>query len=86
MSLDIQSKFLRYSPRDGRTINNKFYLFQRLHLDPWLLLFISITSFLGLITLYNFEWHLVSFFEFWFTPLQFLIGFYGFWVRVRIVM
>ena len=53
MSLDIQSKFLRYSPRDGRTINNKFYLFQRLHLDPWLLLFISITSFLGLITLYS---------------------------------
>ena len=28
---------------------------------------------------------LKKFFEFWFTPLQFLIGFYGFWVRVRIV-
>ena len=53
MSQDIQSKFLRQSPRDGIRISNDFTFFQRLHLDPWLLLFISLTSLLGFITLYS---------------------------------
>jgi rod shape determining protein RodA len=53
MSQDIQSKFLRHSPRDGRRISNEYFFFQRLHIDPWLLLFISVTSILGLITLYS---------------------------------
>ncbi|OTG87588.1 rod shape-determining protein RodA [Acinetobacter sp. ANC 4558] len=53
MSTDIQSKFLRYSPRDGLKISNEFRFFQRFHIDPWLLLYISATSLLGFITLYS---------------------------------
>ncbi len=50
---DIQSKFLRQSPRDGLSIKPDHGFFMRLHLDPWLCLFIALTAVLGLITLYS---------------------------------
>lgn len=53
MSSDIQTKFLRYAPRDGlgKSPNNNF--FRRLHLDPWLLLYIFLIAVLGCLTLYS---------------------------------
>ena len=53
MSSDIQHKFLRYSPRDGLNISQKESFLQRIHLDPWLSLFIFLTALLGLTTLYS---------------------------------
>ena len=50
---DIQLKFLRHSPRDGLSIKNEHHFFTRIHLDPWLCLFILLTACLGLMTLYS---------------------------------
>ena len=53
MSSNIQNKFLRYSPRDGLNQNQRYSFFNRLHLDPWLCLFISLIALLGFFTLYS---------------------------------
>lgn len=53
MSLNIQHKFLRHSPRNGLYDAQKNSFFNRLHLDPWLCLFISLTAILGFFTLYS---------------------------------
>lgn len=50
---DIQLKFLRHSPRDGLNIKNEYHFFTRIHLDPWLCLYILLTASLGLMTLYS---------------------------------
>lgn len=53
MPLNIQQKFLRHSPRNGLYDPQKNSFFNRLHLDPWLFLFISLTAILGFFTLYS---------------------------------
>ncbi|WOE31674.1 MULTISPECIES: rod shape-determining protein RodA [unclassified Acinetobacter] len=53
MSSGIQNKFLRYAPRDGLGDPPHNNFFQRLHLDPWLLFYISLIAILGCITLYS---------------------------------
>ena len=53
MSSGIQYKFLRHAPRNGLHNTPKVNLFQKLHLDAWLCLYISLTAFLGLVTLYS---------------------------------
>ncbi len=53
MSSNIQRKFLRRSPRNGLHDSKNNSFFNRLHLDPWLCLFISLTALLGFITLYS---------------------------------
>lgn len=46
-------KFLRQAPRGGFNNGNKTSFWQRLHLDPWLLLFILLNISLGIIVLYS---------------------------------
>ena len=53
MSSGIQYKFLRQAPRNGLHNAPKVNFFQKLHLDTWLCLYISLTAFLGLVTLYS---------------------------------
>lgn len=46
-------KFLRQAPRDGFTTSHQPSFWHRLHLDPWLLLFLIINAGLGIVVLYS---------------------------------
>ena len=48
-----QYRFLRRSLRDGRSLNEQTSRWDKLHLDPWLLLFLIINAFLGLMMVYS---------------------------------
>jgi rod shape determining protein RodA len=69
-----QSKFLRHAPRDGLSttlLPSKWY---KLHLDPWLCLYLLLTALLGLTVLYSAseqDWSLVSK-----QAISFAIGFF----------
>lgn len=49
----IQSKFLRQAPRDGLSTAMKPSRWQKIHLDPWLSLFLFLNACLGLFVLYS---------------------------------
>lgn len=53
MPPNSQYKFLRQSPRDGLSTANIPSLWHRLHIDPWLCLFIFLNAILGLTALYS---------------------------------
>lgn len=53
MSSPPQYKFLRHAPRDGLSTRMLPSKWQRLHIDPWLSLFIFLNSLLGLTALYS---------------------------------
>lgn len=48
-----QYKFLRQSPRDGLSTAMQPSRWQRLHIDPWLCLFLILNALLGLTVLYS---------------------------------
>ena len=48
-----QYRFLRRSLRDGRSLNEQTSRWDKLHLDPWLLLFLVINAALGLMMVYS---------------------------------
>ena len=48
-----QYRFLRRSLRDGRSLNEQTSRWDKLHLVPWLLLFLIINAFLGLMMVYS---------------------------------
>ena len=53
MSPNSQYKFLRQSPRDGLSTRSSISRWQRLHIDPWLSLFLILNAILGLVVLYS---------------------------------
>ena len=53
MSSPLQYKFLRHAPRDGLSTRMLPSKWQRLHIDPWLSLFIFLNGLLGLTALYK---------------------------------
>lgn len=53
MSPSSQYKFLRQAPRDGLSTAMQPSRWQRLHIDPWLCLFLFLNALLGLIVLYS---------------------------------
>lgn len=53
MSPSSQYKFLRQSPRDGLSTALQPSRFQKLHIDPWLCLFLFLNACLGLTVLYS---------------------------------
>lgn len=53
MSPNSQYKFLRQAPRDGLSTKTLPTRWQRLHIDPWLCLFLLLNALLGLIVLYS---------------------------------
>ncbi|MFC2994718.1 rod shape-determining protein RodA [Acinetobacter sichuanensis] len=53
MSPNSQYKFLRQSPRDGLSTRSSISRWQRLHIDPWLSLFLILNAILGLGVLYS---------------------------------
>lgn len=58
-----QSKFLRHAPRDGLSTTLLPSKWHKLHLDPWLCLYLLLTALLGLTVLYSAseqDWSLVS--------------------------
>lgn len=48
-----QSRFLRYSLRDGLHLKNNSSYWHKLHLDPWLLSLLILNAILGLIVVYS---------------------------------
>ncbi|MFW1939369.1 rod shape-determining protein RodA [Acinetobacter junii] len=48
-----QSRFLRYSIRDGLHLKNNSLYWHKLHLDPWLLSLLILNAILGLIVVYS---------------------------------
>ena len=48
-----QYKFLRHALRDGRSFNSKSSFWDRVHLDPWLLLLLVLNALFGLIIVYS---------------------------------
>ena len=48
-----QYRFLRQSLRDGRSIKHNSSRWAKLHLDPWLLCFLMLNAFLGLLVVYS---------------------------------
>lgn len=48
-----QSRFLRYSIRDGLHLKNNSSYWHKLHLDPWLLSLLILNAILGLIIVYS---------------------------------
>lgn len=48
-----QSRFLRYSIRDGLHLKNNASYWHKLHLDPWLLSLLILNAILGLIVVYS---------------------------------
>lgn len=69
-----QSKFLRHAPRDGLSTTLLPSKWHKLHLDPWLCLYLLLTAFLGLTVLYSAseqDWSLVSK-----QAISFAIGFF----------
>ena len=53
MLQDSQYKFLRQAPRDGLSTAMLPSKWQRLHIDPWLCLFLLLNALLGLTILYS---------------------------------
>lgn len=53
MAPSSQYKFLRQAPRDGLSTAMQPSRWQRLHIDPWLCLFLFLNACLGLIVLYS---------------------------------
>ncbi|MCX0333526.1 rod shape-determining protein RodA [Acinetobacter radioresistens] len=53
MSPSSQYKFLRQAPRDGLSTAMQPSRWQRLHIDPWLCLFLFLNALLGLTVLYS---------------------------------
>ena len=53
MSPNSQYKFLRQAPRDGLSTADLPSRWQRMHIDPWLCLFLLINAMLGLTALYS---------------------------------
>ena len=53
MAPSSQYKFLRQSPRDGLSTAMQPSRWQKLHIDPWLYLFIFLNAILGLTVLYS---------------------------------
>ncbi|MDQ8937202.1 rod shape-determining protein RodA [Acinetobacter rudis] len=53
MSPSSQYKFLRQAPRDGLSTSMQPTRWQRLHIDPWLCLFLILNAALGLTVLYS---------------------------------
>ncbi|NHC02435.1 rod shape-determining protein RodA [Acinetobacter sp. 187] len=53
MSPNSQYKFLRQAPRDGLSTADQPSRWHRLHIDPWLCLFLIINAILGLTALYS---------------------------------
>lgn len=53
MSPSSQYKFLRQAPRDGLSTAMQPSRWQRLHIDPWLCLFLFLNTLLGLTVLYS---------------------------------
>ncbi|OTG83629.1 rod shape-determining protein RodA [Acinetobacter sp. ANC 4648] len=53
MAPSSQYKFLRQSPRDGLSTAMQPSRWQRLHIDPWLCLFLFLNAILGLTVLYS---------------------------------
>jgi rod shape determining protein RodA len=47
------NRFLRYAPRDGSQLRHPPSLWQRIHIDPWLLSFLCLNALLGLTVLYS---------------------------------
>ncbi|TXJ10635.1 MAG: rod shape-determining protein RodA [Acinetobacter sp.] len=47
------NKFLRYAPRDGSHVRYPLSIWERIHLDPWLLSFLLFNAILGLTVLYS---------------------------------
>lgn len=69
-----QSKFLRHAPRDGLSTTLLPSQWHKLHLDPWLCLYLLLTALLGLTVLYSAseqDWSLVSK-----QAISFAIGFF----------
>ena len=69
-----QSKFLRHAPRDGLSTTLLPSKWHKLHLDPWLCLYLLLTALLGLTVLYSAseqDWSLVSK-----QAISFTIGFF----------
>lgn len=69
-----QSKFLRHAPRDGLSTTLLPSKWHKLHLDPWLCLYLLLTALLGLTVLYSAseqDWGLVSK-----QAISFAIGFF----------
>lgn len=48
-----QSRFLRQAPRDGTYVNKHHNRWNRIHIDPWLMLFLALLAGLGMIILYS---------------------------------
>lgn len=70
---NTQYKFLRYAPRDGLSIATQSTKWQKLHIDPWLCLFLVLNALLGLGILYSAsgqDWEMVTR-----QAISFLIGF-----------
>jgi rod shape determining protein RodA len=53
MPPNSQYKFLRQAPRDGLSTIDVPSRWDRLHIDPWLLLFLLLNALLGLVALYS---------------------------------
>lgn len=53
MSPNTQYKFLRQAPRDGSSSAIPISIWDRLHLDPWLMLLLLANAVLGLVALYS---------------------------------
>ena len=73
MLQDSQYKFLRQAPRDGLSTAMLPSKWQRLHIDPWLCLFLLLNALLGLTILYSAsgqDWGMVLR-----QAISFLIGF-----------
>ncbi|MCH4246240.1 rod shape-determining protein RodA [Acinetobacter populi] len=47
------NRFLRYAPRDGSQVRYPLSMWERIHLDPWLLSFLLLNALLGLTVLYS---------------------------------
>lgn len=74
MTTPPQSKFLRHAPRDGLSTTSLPSKWHKLHLDPWLCLYLLLTALLGLTVLYSAseqDWSLVSK-----QAISFTIGFF----------
>ncbi|TCB36293.1 rod shape-determining protein RodA [Acinetobacter sp. ANC 4910] len=74
MTIPPQSKFLRHAPRDGLSTTSLPSKWHKLHLDPWLCLYLLLTALLGLTVLYSAseqDWNLVSK-----QAISFAIGFF----------
>lgn len=74
MTTPPQSKFLRQAPRDGLSTASLPSKWHKLHLDPWLCLYLLLTAILGLTVLYSAseqDWSLVSK-----QAMSFTIGFF----------